>query len=1104
MSIPAAGKPLSVWAEALCAAVQRGRANEADLRHDAFLVLGPFLLDEVGMSPTSIQHEHSSTSGRYDSLFGTALVEYKRPGLLSIESERRRAARQAVEYLNDAGLGVNVAIVTDGETWGVLRDAEPATDAALQLALDLGVTTHADPADLFQWRQTSLETAERILSLLASVRSVPVSSQTISATLGIRRAETQNLVRELARALAERESDSRADILFNQWLQLAGVTYGIGSRDQPWPRRGRSRVLGDQLADVIPERTTYAESIFVLHTFVALACKLIASEVLALIANQPDARPSQWTSLDNLAFSRVILDLEHGEHISRLRAPGLFAGDLFGWYAERLSHDVELLRDTRGVVTAFAELAWPQLANVQRRTGDLLREFYTDTIPRSLRRSLGEFFTPEWLAERVFSRAVELMRQDLEAPQTILDPACGSGTFVVIAFNYLVDRARVTGSNEAEAVQIAMDSVTGFDINPISALMTRVNLLLNLGTEAEELPEVTFRVFQADSILLPEELLGQVAMERQHEVVRLPLVIGDIFLPRPLSTIEGLHALVRVVESSLENERPADLFRTRLSVELTRLGLQEPEVNEALPAAEAIYAQLGALHRDGRDGVWANVIEQAFAPRLVGRVDLIVGNPPWISWKHTPQAWQDRSESLWRSFGLWQRRARGGGVPLADLSSLLLARSLATYAPAGLVALLLPLSFLMADPGSRAIRRCLLRTPDEDRASEVAHVDVPYAPLAVDDFSSLNPFPDAATMPIALYVRPGVMPSFPIPSVKWLRAVPRTRLRPHESWSATRAMLTPIERPIAPLHSTDTASIWVPQAGKDALEPLSPEGSPAYSWGQGFHTRGADGLYVCDVLTPAPTRDGLIRIRSQPDAGDNTRGEAPREGVVEAEFVWPLLRGEAVGRLRYEPPTSYIVVPHDPDDVEAPLSVHELALRAPRLFDFLEPLIDRLATRSAYDLNLDAEHPFAIQGAFQHLSGASSYVASRYIAAGGRPPTSPVFRRFYTALGRETVPYFNNKSNFLRADSEDEAWFVAAFISSPSTQDLLGRISVATTITPRKLGSVPIPRFDQSNEDHMRLADLGRASVEESAWGANVEDIDVLVLRLAAGSTPAT
>jgi len=171
-------------------------------------------------------------------------------------------------------------------------------------------------------------------------------------------------------------------------------------------------------------------------------------------------------------------------------------------------------------------------------------------------------------------------------------------------------------------------------------------------------------------------------------------------------------------------------------------------------------------------------------------------------------------------------------------------------------------------------------------------------------------------------------------------------------------------------------------------------------------------------------------------------------------------------------------------------------MRAPRLFDFLEPLIPRLAARSAYDLDLSEDSPFAIQGALGYLGATEFYVVARYIASGGMPPAAPVSPASDERLGRLTAPYFNNKSNFLRVGGPNEAWFVAAFVNVPATQSLIGRIAMSTTISPRKLASIPIPNYDEADDRHRDLARLGMASTTEKGWAANVEVMDRLVLSL--------
>ena len=372
--------------------------------------------------------------------------------------------------------------------------------------------------------------------------------------------------------------------------------------------------------------------------------------------------------------------------------------------------------------------------------------------------------------------------------------------------------------------------------------------------------------------------------------------------------------------------------------------------------------------------------------------------------------------------------------------------------------------------------------------------DLAFAPLHVDDFSTLSPFPDAATTPIAIYVAPGQRPIFPVSSTKWTRSQRGVRLPPQLTWRETRDRLASDDVALAPLHSSNAGSIWVERERAGSLPALQPRVTPAYTWGQGFHTRGADGLYYCEILSESPNAAGLIRIRSLPEVGDNTRGESPRTGVVEAAYVWPLLRGDAVGRLEITMSDIYTILPHNPTALSQPLSALDLAQRAPRLFEFLEPLIPRLAARSAYDLDLSPQTPFAIQGAFEHLAADTPYVVSRYIAAEGRPPTAPIFPVVDQRLGRATVPYFNNKSNFLQTTDEDESWFVAAFLSSPCCQNLIGRIATSTTISPRKLASVPIPRFDPGDARHQRIAQLGVMSISPENWVEHTDELDVLVL----------
>jgi hypothetical protein len=199
---------------------------------------------------------------------------------------------------------------------------------------------------------------------------------------------------------------------------------------------------------------------------------------------------------------------------------------------------------------------------------------------------------------------------------------------------------------------------------------------------------------------------------------------------------------------------------------------------------------------------------------------------------------------------------------------------------------------------------------------------------------------------------------------------------------------------------------------------------------------------------------------------------------VEAEFLWPLLRGENVDRFGYSSSGLYVIVPNDPEDLTRPLTVDELAALAPCLFDLIEPAIPQLRHRSAYHgLTISDEIPWAILGPWQYLDRATPLVMSRYMHPDKRPPTAVVSPRFDSALGLVTTVYPNNKTNFLKAELA-EADYLAAWINSEASQSAIARFVSSTTIPPLALQRLPIPRFDPDKDIHHRISELGRSCRE--------------------------
>jgi len=102
---------------------------------------------------------------------------------------------------------------------------------------------------------------------------------------------------------------------------------------------------------------------------------------------------------------------------------------------------------------------------------DLFKDLYEDLIGKGFRVRRGEYNTPDWLAELMLERT--LSKHTGLVPPRIIDPACGTGTFIFHAIRQLRQRFVLTKTVK----------VVGIDINPLMVEMAKTNYLLALGKD---------------------------------------------------------------------------------------------------------------------------------------------------------------------------------------------------------------------------------------------------------------------------------------------------------------------------------------------------------------------------------------------------------------------------------------------------------------------------------------------------------------------------------------------------------------------------------------------------------------------------------------------
>lgn len=173
-----------------------------------------------------------------------------------------------------------------------------------------------------------------------------------------------------------------------------------------------------------------------------------------------------------------------------------FEQGIFDWYVKGNSSLNETLENILFLLNSF------DLSKVDR---DILGDLYQAYLSPKERKKLGEFYTPMEVIDYI------LRHIGWKGEGIILDPACGSGGFLVRAANTLLQDMENRGISEEMRLK-ALKKVIGLDINPFATHITELNLLfliLDIYLKAKEEAEKSgkeiklegFPVYTLDSLL---------------------------------------------------------------------------------------------------------------------------------------------------------------------------------------------------------------------------------------------------------------------------------------------------------------------------------------------------------------------------------------------------------------------------------------------------------------------------------------------------------------------------------------------------------------------------------------------------------------------------
>jgi hypothetical protein len=352
---------------------------------------------------------------------------------------------------------------------------------------------------------------------------------------------------------------------------------------------------------------------------------------------------------------------------------------------------------------------------------EMLGRAFESLMAAGERQKTGAFFTPFSLVEHVANRALdEALRDDRPSLDrfTVLDPACGSGAFLVHVLERVAERAVQTGdARDIAAVRrdVLARSIFGVDINPTAVWLCQLRLWLSVVIESREgdpmkvapLPNLDRNIRVGDALAGASfdqangRGSGGGSLRRLRERYARTTGARKQSLARQLDRAERTRAIaviddeLRVVESQRR-----DLIGARRGRDL--FGDRYRPTREERVAARDLRDRAAALRARRRSLVAGGALPFSFAVHFAdvaarGGFSLVIGNPPWVRLHRiapSQRAVFRRDFDVARAAS-WEAGAEAAGAgsgfgAQVDLAALFIERSVRLTAADGAIALLVP------------------------------------------------------------------------------------------------------------------------------------------------------------------------------------------------------------------------------------------------------------------------------------------------------------------------------------------------------------------------------------------------------------------------------
>ncbi len=405
-----------------------------------------------------------------------------------------------------------------------------------------------------------------------------------------------------------------------------------------------------------------SESNFIIHTYLSVFAKLLA---YAVVSN------------DEYIDDNELKSIIEGSVFNQYGIRNFVDDDFFHW--------VKSDRNFKSLKKVFRLIAQEvSTFDFQNVDEDILKGVYQELIDLDTRHALGEYYTPDWLCERI------LKEFDIKQGSRILDPACGSGSFLIAAVH------RFRELNPAITVDELNASIYGIDIHPLSVQIAKTNLLLAFGKDvANAKSPLRINIILANTLLAPDGVEDLFGKKFKMQIDKETLELSSQILDDVKIFDDALESAEELAEQTYNRRIVSpETFKNILLKKITNGGFN----GQVMESFYKIYESLRSVKEKKRDSIWKFIIQNLYKPYFLSqKFDYVVGNPPWFTFSSVKnEEYQNILNELAEKYCV--KPDRIANFPHLEIAAIFFAYCSSYFLKeSGEIAFVLPRSFFSAD-----------------------------------------------------------------------------------------------------------------------------------------------------------------------------------------------------------------------------------------------------------------------------------------------------------------------------------------------------------------------------------------------------------------------